>query len=213
MSRLNIMPGLVLATLFTLFFGALGATDTISTVPTAVSSPVSPSIVSTMVCDPANNATDPFSATESFWTCVPPRPNWCVLTLTTHLSEASGDVSALRADLYNASCAVIGSANSKGWGLLQVLSSTLPDALRFVAHPIRSDTGVDESEFWFGDGHWVGRWTQSMPAENVQVSSRDWDCSFTQGHRASRGARVGGHGWMAILGGLVGVPLVLGAAF
>ncbi|KAK0707740.1 hypothetical protein B0H67DRAFT_321554 [Lasiosphaeris hirsuta] len=227
MAKLNMMPSLVLATLFAFFFGVLGvangtgnlnwnftlgATDdnlnwNSTLTPTAFFS-VQSSPVPVPPCGP-----EFVGAIESGWTCVRPRSrNWCVLALTTHLSDYSDAVDALRADLFNGTCDLIGKAYSKGWGLEQNISSPLPLLVRFRAYPVSATTGLDASEFWYGDGHWVGDWDKSTPAVDVDVSSRVWDCSFYQGHSANQGARAGRYRWVAVLG-VVGVPLVLGAVF
>ncbi|KAK0644383.1 hypothetical protein B0T16DRAFT_392744 [Cercophora newfieldiana] len=154
------------------------------------------------------------SSPQQSWVCRPQRLGWCTISIIVEYNN----VPNIHSELFDENCDSLAVLPHMSWGTIYTFSSSiLPRSVRILVKPVMSAVSPDASEFWYGDGHWTGNWEQfiegNMTENNFKgISTRPFDCSFTQGHNASVGAalKVKSAG---VVGALVGALLAWVIAF
>ncbi|KAK4443236.1 hypothetical protein QBC34DRAFT_386508 [Podospora aff. communis PSN243] len=188
-----------LATL--LAFLALGP---VSTSARAIANEVEPNAVA-LSPRPAKLGASNYGPTQG-WVCRPQRDGWCTISIVVEYNN----IPNIHSELFDDYCQSLATLPHIAYGTLYTLSApSLPRAVRVLVKPVMSAVSPDVSEFWYGDGHWVGNWEQyiegNMTDNNFRgISTRPFDCSFTQGHNASAGG-ISSDSKSAMMGVLVGL--------
>lgn len=144
------------------------------------------------------------------WVCRPERHGWCTVTIVTEYDSMPN----IHGELFDNNCTQLAKIPNMSWGVLYMFpTSALPRNVRIEAHPVISAVSPDISEFWYGDGHWLGNWEQYIdgkPTDNnfKGISTRPFDCSFVQGHQENRGVAL-----QAMSTGVIGLLVALVAAW
>jgi hypothetical protein len=145
---------------------------------------------------------------QQSWVCRPQREGWCTISIVVEYNN----IPNIHSELFDDYCQSMAVLPHISYGTIYTLSAaTLPRPVRILVKPVMSAVSPDVSEFWYGDGHWAGNWEQfiegNMTENNFRgISTRPFDCSFTQGHNASGGISLDSKS--AMMGVLVGLLLM-----